>query len=206
LKITAKRWEGFEGEIQLEVLGLPKTINASPAVIKKGETQASITLKCDSGAAPEVFPIRVVGEAKINDQGVKQLAGMQVRVSGVGPGFTTTQISEAPLAITEPAYFNLEVGATQVPLVRGGSAEFTVTAKRREGFKTAIDLVVENLPAGVTAGEVEIGEDRNHAVVKLKASEAAKVGRYLDVAIVGKARVGDQGEIEQAPRITLRID
>jgi hypothetical protein len=206
LKITAKRWEGFEGEIQLEVLGLPKTISASPAVIKKGETQASITLKCDSGAAPEVFPVRVVGEAKINDQGVKQLAGMQVRVSGVGPGFTTTQNSEATLAITEPVYFNLEVGITQAPLVRGGSAEFTVTAKRREGFKTAIALLVENLPAGVTAGEVEIGEDSNHAVVKLKASEAAKVGRYLDVAIVGKARVGDQEEIEQAPRITLRID
>ena len=206
LKITAKRWEGFDGEIQLEVLGLPKTISASPAVIKKGETQASITLKCESSVAPEVFPIRVVGEAKINDQGVKQLARMQVRVSGIGPGFTTAQIVEVPLAITEPVHFNLEVGATQVPLVRGGSAEFTVTAKRREGFKTAIALVVENLPAGVTAEEVQIREDGNHAVVKLKASEAAKVGRYLNVAIVGKARLGDHEEIEQAPRITLRID
>src|SRR5262245_64737539 len=147
VKITAKRWEGFDGEIALEVLGLPKTISASPALIKKGEIQASITLKCESEATAEPFPIRVVGEAKINDQSVKQLAGMEVRVSGVGPGFTTTQNSEATLAITEPVYFNLEVGATQVPLVRGGSAEFTVTAKRREGFKTAIALLVENLPA-----------------------------------------------------------
>ncbi|HKQ75299.1 MAG TPA: hypothetical protein VJ810_16490 [Blastocatellia bacterium] len=206
LKITAKRWEGFDGEIQLEVLGLPKTISAGPAVIKKGETQTSITLKCESGATPEVFPIRVVGEAKINDQSVKQLAGMQVRISGVGPGFTTTQITEAPLAITEPVNFNLEVGATQVPLVRGSAAEFTVTARRRAGFKTAIALMMENLPTGVTAEEVQIREDGNHAVVKLKASEAAKVGRYLDVAIVGKARVGDHEEIEQSPRITLRID
>jgi hypothetical protein len=209
LKITAKRWEGFDGEIQLEVLGLPKTISASPAMIKKGETQASISLKCESGAALEVFPIRVVGEAKINDQGVKQLAQlakMQARVSGIGPGYTTTQLSEAPLAITEPVYFNLEVGATQVPLVRGGDAEFTVTAKRREGFKTAIALVVENLPAGVTAEEVRIGEDRNHAVVKLKASEAAPIGRHLNVSIIGKARIGDHEEIEQAPRISLKID
>jgi hypothetical protein len=206
LKITARRGEGFDGEIALEVLGLPKTIGASPAVIKKGETQASIALKCESGVVPEVFPIRVVGEAKINDRSVKQLARMQARVSGIGPGFATTQISEASLAITEPVYFNLEVGATQVPLVRGGAAEFTVTARRREGFKTAIALALENLPAGVTAEEVEIREDGNHAVVKLKASEAAKVGRYPDVAIVGKARVGDQDEIEQAPRITLRID
>jgi hypothetical protein len=209
LKITAKRLEGFDGEIALDVLGLPKTVSASPAVIKKGETQASITLKCESGAAPEVFPIRVVGEAKINDQGVKQLAQlamMQVRVSGIGPGFTTVQVLEVPLAITEPVHFNLEAGATQVPLVRGGGAEFTVTAKRREGFKTAIALVIENLPAGVTAEDVQIGEDRNHAVVKLKASEVAKVGRYLDVAIVGKARAGDHEEIEQAPRITLKID
>ena len=206
LKITAKRWEGFDGEIALEVLGLPKTISASPAVIEKGKTQASIALKCESGADPDVFPIRVVGEAKINDRSVKQLARMQARVSGIGPGFTTTQISEVPLAITEPVYFNLEAGATQVPLVRGGSAEFTVTARRREGFKTAIALAVENLPAGVTAEEVEIREDGNHAVVKLKASEAAKVGRYPDVAIVGKARAGEREEIEQAPRITLRID
>src|SRR5262245_28994603 len=95
LKITAKRWEGFDGEIQLEVLGLPKTISASPGVIKKGETQASITLKCEGGATPAVFPIRVVGAAKINDQSVRQLARMQVRVSGVGPGFTTARISEA---------------------------------------------------------------------------------------------------------------
>ena len=206
LKITAKRWEGFDEEIALEVMGLPKTISASPAVIKKGETQASINLKCESGATSEVFPIRVVGEAKIKEQAVKQLARMQARVSGVGPGFTTTQISEVLLAITEPVHFNLEVGATQVPLVRGGSAEFTVTAKRREGFKTPIALVVENLPAGVTAEEVRIGEDRNHAVVKLKASEAATAGRYLNVTIVGKARVGDDEEIEQAPRISLKID
>ncbi|MCI0660773.1 MAG: hypothetical protein L0220_06840, partial [Acidobacteria bacterium] len=75
-----------------------------------------------------------------------------------------------------------------------------------EGFKTAIALVVENLPTGVTAEEIQIREDGNHAVVKLKASEAAKVGRYLDVAIVGKARVGDHEDIEQAPRITLKID
>jgi len=206
LKITAKRWEGFDEEIQLEVLGLPKAISASPAVIKKGETQASVSLKCESGAAPEVFPVRVVGAAKINNQAVKQSARMQARVSGVGPGFTTAQVDEVPLAITEPVQFNLEVGATQVPLVRGGSAEFTVTAKRREGFNTAIALVVENLPAGVTAEEVQIREDGNHAVVKLKASEAAKVGRYLDVAIVGMARVGDHDEIEQAPRVTLKID
>jgi hypothetical protein len=185
---------------------LPKTISVSPAVIKKGETQASISLKCENGTAPDVFPIRVVGEAKINDQPVRQFARMQVRVSGIGPGYTTTQISEVPLAITEPFFFNLEVGATQVPLVRGGSAEFTVTAKRREGFKTAIDLVVENLPTGVTAEKVRIIEDRNHAVIKLRASETAKVGRYLDVAIVGKAKVGDHEEIVQAPRITLRID
>jgi len=206
LKITAKRREGFDGEIALEVLGLPEMISAGSAVIKKDESQASIPLKCESGAAPDVFPVKVVGEAKINDQSVKQLAGMQARVSGIGPGFTNTQLVEVPLAITEPVQFNLEVGATQVPLVRGGSAEFTVTARRREGFKTAIDLVVENLPTGVTAEEVRIGEDMNHAVVKLKASEAAKVGRYLDVAIVGKAGVGDHDEIEQAPRFSLKID
>jgi hypothetical protein len=206
LKITARRWEGFDGEIRLEVLGLPKTIRAGPAVIKKGETQASIDLKCESEVAPEVFPIKVVGAAKINDQPVTQMAAMQVRVSGIGPGFTTTQISEALLAITEPVYFNLEAGATQVPLVRGGSAEFTVTARRREGFKTAIALTVDNLPAGVTAEEVQIREDGSHAVIKLKASETAKVGRRPDVVIVGKARAGDREEIEQAPRITLRID
>jgi Bacterial pre-peptidase C-terminal domain len=206
LKITAKRWEGFDGEIALEVQGLPKTVSVSPAMIKKGETQTSIALKCESGAALEVFPIKVIGEAKINDQVVKQLARMQARVSGIGPGYATTQVDEVPLAITQPVHFNLEVGATQVPLVRGGSAEFTVTAKRREGFKTAIALVVENLPTGVTAEEIQIGEDRNHAVVKLKASEAANVGRYLNVVIVGKAGVGDNEESEQAPRITLRID
>jgi hypothetical protein len=206
LKITAKRWEGFDREIALEVLGLPEMISASPAVIKKGETQASIALKCASEAAPEVFRIKVAGEAKIDDQGVRQLSRMQARVSGIGPGYTTTQIVEVPLAITEPVHFNLEAGATQVPLVRGGSAEFTVTAKRRDGFKTAIALVVENLPAGVTAEAVQISEDRNHAVVKLKASEVAKVGRYLNVAIVGKAKVGEHEEIQQAPRVTLKID
>jgi hypothetical protein len=206
LKITAKRWEGFDGEIALEVLGLPKMISANPAVIKKGETQASIALKCESEAPLEVFSIKVAGEAKINDQSLKQHARMQVRVSGIGPGYTTTQVDEVPMAVTEPVYFNLEVGATQVPLVRGGSAEFTVTARRRDGFKTAIALVVENLPAGVTAEAVQISEDKNHAVVKLKASEVANVGRYLNVAIVGRAKVGEHEEVEQAPRVTLKID
>jgi hypothetical protein len=93
-----------------------------------------------------------------------------------------------------------------VPLVRGGSAEFTVTAKRQEGFNAAIALVVENLPAGVTAEEARILEGRNHAVVKLRAVEGAKAGRYPDVAVLGKAGLGDREEVEQAPRITLKID
>jgi arylsulfatase A len=206
LKITAKRWEGFDGEIALEVLGLPKVISASQAVIKKGETQASIGLKCESGAPLEVFSIRVAGEAKINDQAINQFARIQARVSGIGPGYTTAQVVEVPLAITEPVHFNLEVGATNVPLVRGGSAEFTVTAKRRAGFKTAIALLVENLPPGVTAEAAQIGEDNNHALVKLRASEGANVGRYLNVTIVGKAKVGEHDEVEQAPRVSLKID
>jgi quinohemoprotein amine dehydrogenase alpha subunit-like protein len=206
LKISAKRWEGFEDEIGLEILGLPKTVSALPAVIKKGEKQSSIALKCESGAVPEVFSIRVSGEAMINGQKVKQFASTNVRVSGVGPGFTMTQVNEVPLAVTEPVYFNLEAGATQVPLVRGGSAEFTVTAKRREGFKTPITLTLENLPTGVTAETVQIREDGNHAVVKLNASEKANAGRYLNVVIVGKANAGEREEIEQTPRISLKID
>jgi IPT/TIG domain-containing protein len=206
LKISAKRWEGFEDEIALEILGLPKTVTALPGVIKKGEKQSSIALKCESGTPPEIFPLRVSGEAMINGQKVKKFANLNVRVSGVGPGFTMTQVDEVPLAITEPVYFNLEAGATQVPLIRGGSAEFTVTAKRREGFKTPIILTLENLPSGVTAEAAQIREDGKHAVVKLNANEKANAGRYLNIVIVGKAKAGEREEIEQSPRISLKID
>jgi hypothetical protein len=100
--------------------------------------------------------------------------------------------------------FSLESAASEVFLVRGGSAEFGVKIVRRRGFAETPEFSLENAPSGVQVEKFEIVDEGRMARLTLRASESAAVGRVPDVAIVGVAR-GDQRS-ESAPRINVQVD
>ncbi|MSR42815.1 MAG: hypothetical protein EXS19_02115 [Pedosphaera sp.] len=71
---------------------------------------------------------------------------------------------------------------------KGGVLPVRVVAFRRDGFTGPIDLTVQGLPAGVTAGITQIAEGQNNAMLLIKAGETA-INWSGAVTILGKATV-----------------
>ncbi len=66
IEVFAERRDRFAGAIALTIEGLPPGVTAAPAVLGRGAKQASVVLTADGGAAPGLWPLRVVGEATIS--------------------------------------------------------------------------------------------------------------------------------------------
>lgn len=70
----------------------------------------------------------------------------------------------------------------------GDSRAFEVAVQRRDGFDGEIDIVMENLPAGVTAAGLKIGKGKTYGHLILTASSEAKRGFSL-AKLSGKATI-----------------
>ena len=63
--------------------------------------------------------------------------------------FWTRTVDSLAVAVTEEAPFSIEVVEPKVPLVRGGSMDLKVVAKRKPGFTAPIAVVLPWNPPGV---------------------------------------------------------
>jgi hypothetical protein len=106
--------------------------------------------------------------------------------------------------------FSLQVKSDALTVPRGGEFKLPLTVEFVGGFKQAIALKVEGLPAGVTVTGTELKAGQDKATLVFKAAEAAKVGTSA-ITIRGSAALDGkeatrtavaQGEL---PLDTLRL-
>ena len=196
LKVTCVRRDGFEGPVALALSGLPAGVSTEPVTIPEGKNDGEFTLTA-RGAKPGDFGhIEIVSAA--------HTAWRAARISsGGGEGAASAKVYRATLAVAEQPRFSLEAAASTINLVRGGTAEFTVSIQRAAGFREAVRFSMENLPAGVTLAEAAAGPDVKDVKLKLTAAPSTRTGRAARVAILGAA---DCGETAEAPRVSLSID
>ena len=97
--------------------------------------------------------------------------------------FRLAVIPPAPLQNAAAGYQIWSLG-----LRKGDNLHVQVAAIRRHGFKGVIDVVAENLPAGVTCRGASIDGNATSATLVFTAAEDVKPGTW-PVKIVGKAHV-----------------
>ena len=86
----------------------------------------------------------------------------------------TRTVDSLAVAVTEAAPFSIEAIEPKVPLVRGGSMELRVVAKRKPGFTAPIAVLLPWNPPGVSSRrEAVIPENQNEATILLNASTGA---------------------------------
>ena len=98
--------------------------------------------------------------------------GYRVRVAPYQPGFT------------------LSATADVVNVPAGGVATITVNALRRD-YGGAIDLSLQDLPAGLTSLPTRIGPGATLAVLTVKCDPGVAGGSLTPVKVVGTARIGE---------------
>ena len=91
------------------------------------------------------------------------------------------------IAVIEEAPFELNLEVPPVPLVKNGTMNLKITAKRHPDFKEAIKITLPWRPPGVSApSSVTIPKEKNEAVMGINANGGAAVARWR-IFVTGEA-------------------
>jgi hypothetical protein len=197
LTVTARRLNGFEGEIAVEVAGLPEGVSVlGPARIHAGRNGARLVLTAAPGAAAQVTSFGVTGTATIDGQTVRR------RAQGISePDREPRPVNLLTAAAVPPPDIVVTAAADRLTLSPGHTAEIMVKIARDERFKGVVSLAVLGLPDGVTADTPSVASDKTEGKVTLKAEERAAPGE-TEIMVAGQVAVDG---IPPAPQVTTPI-
>lgn len=183
--ITADRGEGFGEEIAINPADLPPnvTFDAKGLKIEKGKNEVKAVLKVAAAAVNGDYTVAFSGRAKHNNR-----------------DYVVTSL---PAALEIALPFELKVEPAQVPIDAAGKAKIKVVAVRKGGYQGPIALVVQNLPANVTAPKVNIDQGKDDAEIELTAANAA-AGDKPDVNIQGTATAAGN-QVGTSPPFTVTV-
>lgn len=127
-----------------------------------------------------------------------------VEINNAG-SFWSTRNDRLTVAVTKEAPFHLEVGPPPVPLVRNGTMDLIVRAKRQEGFEGPIRVTLPWRPPGMGAPpEVTIEKGKSEATIPINANNGAPVGDY-ELLVTGGAKT-EAGEVRvSSPFVPLTV-
>ncbi len=139
--VSVERIDGFEGEVRVDVAGMPEGFRAlSPLVIQEGHREAVGVLTADADAK------QPTDEAleKITVQAKATLAGKEVVESVNNFGKIRLEPKPKLLVRLEPA---------EITLAPGSSVTVTLSIERN-GFDDLVKFELENLPHGVIVDNI----------------------------------------------------
>jgi len=106
--------------------------------------------------------------------------------------------------VCESIPYSIDLVAPKAPLVRSGSLNLKVVAKRAEGFKDPISLrLLYNPPGIASSGSIIIPEGQNEAVIPLTANNGAGVGTWK-ICVTGRSGTRGQRGGQFGPDDALR--
>jgi hypothetical protein len=191
--MVAAQRQNFGGELNLAFEHLPAGMQAETVPMAAAMSEVPVILSAASDAPPAGALIGILGKAtdpKLNvvgqlDQRTLLVRGQNnVDVWGHNADRMATVLAEA-------IPYSLDIVPPEAPLVRNGSLELKVVAKRAEGFKDPISLrMLYNPPGVASSGNIVIPEGKNEAVIPLTANNGAGLGNWK---IVVTGRSGERG-------------
>jgi hypothetical protein len=166
--VNAKRVDGFEGEIKVELTGLPPGFLASsPITIQEGHTTAFGTIF----AAPDAPVLTEQNCATSKLTATAQISGRTVTRDGGSLGKITLQDS-APLFVElDPS----GSAASEITIAPGGTVPALLKI-RRNGHTELVTFQVENLPHGIIVDNIGLNgvlipKDQNEREIFITAAK-----------------------------------
>lgn len=138
--VNVLRLDGFEGEIEVTVGGLPSGATATKGRIPKGASSTVVLLRASPDGAFGPTPIHFTGEATISGEMV---------VHRLNEGHNPTLV-----ALSSPADMAVVVDSPAVQVTPGSEVKVTVHVDRQQGFQSRVPVDIRNLPHGVRVLDV----------------------------------------------------
>ncbi|WP_193213057.1 PPC domain-containing protein [Luteolibacter marinus] len=188
--------ESLPAGISMDSRQVNRSVTATPVVF---EAAADATVAgslhrfkvTSAGDAPPLDGqlLEVVHHVEINNQGAYHSAGSD-RVA---------------VAVIDEAPFHLELEQPAVPIVKNGTLQLKVTARRDEGFAEPITLRFLWNPPGIgTPNTISMPGDKSEALYEINANNDAAPGEW-PVCVLGEANTPKGPVLVSTAMATLRI-
>jgi hypothetical protein len=207
--VRATRKNGFAGEIQLAIDGLPPGVTASCGRILANGRDGCIILKAASDAKLDAANLRISGTASHPGPDGKPIAltaaARQLQeFYSPGGGRGHVPVNTHAVSISEPMDIrSVKLSTTEVKLKPGESKTIEVTIDRSPDFKQNVTLAAhyqhlgsiygDSLPAGVTvddkASQTLLTGSQSKGSITLKAAPDAKPVERQQVAIMAHVSI-----------------
>jgi hypothetical protein len=201
LMINANR-ANWGGDLAVGVEGLPQGITVQTIPMTADKTSVPVLFSAAPDAPVNGTLADVVGRpADANLKFVGHLEQRTMLVRGDNNrdvwGHDADRMAAA---VIDEVPFQIEIVPPKAPIVRQGSKELKILAKRKEGFTQPIALRLLYDPPGIgSSGSISIPGDKSEALIPLTANPSAAVGTW-PIVVIGTATVGN-GPIEVATQM-----
>jgi hypothetical protein len=207
--VRASRKNGFSGEIQLAIDGLPPGVTASCGRILPNGRDGCIILRAAADAKMEAANIRIYGTATHTGTDAKPVtltatARPLQEFYSPGGGRGHYPVETHTVSVSEPMDIrSVKLSATNITLKPGESKTIEVTLERCPGFNQNVTLAAhyqhlgsiygDSLPPGVTvddkASQTLLTAGQSKGSIVLKAAPDAKPVEKQQVAIMAHVSI-----------------
>jgi hypothetical protein len=196
--VFAWRLDGFNGEITLTGADLPLGVSIRPQTVPAGQKQAVLVVSATADAEPWTGPIRVLGTATIQGKKVvREMRSATISWPVPQPNIPTiTRLDrELVLAVRDRPPFTLTAAVPEITVGLGEPIMVPLMLKRfSDSFKTPVQVVGLNLPAGLTAAPVTLAPGKDEAKVTFSTKGRLTPGTYTLVFR------GQTGQVQTKPQ------
>ena len=184
--------EGFNGEIELAVDGVPEDVSAECFPIPPGRTEIPIVFSASKEAEYSSGLFRVIGKGAASDKHTKNSSVSGLRMSQLHKlvlgqnrrsmfGYWT---DKAAIAITKASPFKIELIQPKTPIVRRGSKNLKVRLVRDEAFVEQVSLRSLYNPPGIAVNNSQkINGKKDEAEIPMTANGGAAIGKWPIILI-----------------------
>jgi len=186
LKVEVERRDGFQGEIEISVEGLPDGVTCQGAILGGNSSSATLIVSAAEDANAWTGSIEVVGKSKIDDTEVARTARAASAVWGTTnrtqkiPTFRLTRDLALAIVDKETAVAHVQAGEDKIwETSRGGKLEIPVKVTRRNGYKADLKLTAVDVPNEFKPKDITIKGDAADGKLALAiANNSTKPGAY----------------------------
>jgi Bacterial pre-peptidase C-terminal domain len=205
LMVAAQR-QNFNGELAISFEGLPAGVTAEVVPMAAGMQEIPVVFTAAADASPVGALVGIQGKTtdpKLDVAGNLDQRTMLVRGQN-NVDVWGHNADRMATVVAEKIPYTLDLVAPKAPLVRNGSLNLKVLAKRAEGFKDQISLRLLYNPPGVgSSGFVTIPEGQSEAVIPITANNGAGLGTWR-VCVTGRSGTLGRGGGDRGADDSLR--
>lgn len=179
------------GDVKIEAPNLPPGVKIVNPILPGDQTTYPVLLEAAAdaplGGAAVPFNLKPVDEKQQVQGKIAQVFDM-IRTGNIV--YYTETVDKHAVAVLEEAPYTLELTKPQAPIVANGVLPLKVVAKRKEGFKAPIRVLMVWRPNGMSSqGEIDIPEGKTEAEFMLDCKADVKPGTY-QLTVLGETDLG----------------